>query len=224
VSTIRRRLGPLGLRQAAFALPLLPLVLWAGREAVALRSAIEANNALLANPTAVAVVNVSKVFDKLNESADWQVQLKQLTESLNEEFRSRTGDLERMREELKGLTDPAQRQALIDEAALKQLRLEEWRKLKQSEVDREQALMWQSMYRAIRREADAIAKAEGYQLVLVDDSRTEVRTSREVNAPMEVQARQQIAALRVLYADTGIDITDKVIVRINNASNAKVKP
>ena len=114
------------------------------------------------------------------------------------------------------MTDAGQRAALADDIAMKRLRLEEWARLKQGEVDRERSLMWQSMYRSIRDEARKVADSEGYQLVLVDDSQTEVRASREIKAPLEEQVKQQIASLRILYAAPSIDISDKVVVRINN--------
>jgi Skp family chaperone for outer membrane proteins len=77
------------------------------------------------------------------------------------------------------------------------------------------------MYRAIRDEARKVAESEGYQLVVVDDSQTEVRPSREVKAPLEEQVKQQIASLRMLYAAPTIDISDKVVVRINNLKSTR---
>jgi Skp family chaperone for outer membrane proteins len=197
-------------------LPCAALVAWLGSEVVSLRSTVEATMAVAANPTAVAMVNVEKVFDRLDESADWQIQIRQLASSVQEEGRARAADVERMRKELEPMAEGPDRQRLLDELALKQLRLEEWGRLKQLEIDRERSLMWQKMYRAVREEAAKVAESEGYQLVLVDDSGIEIRTSREVNAPLEIQAQQQIASLRVLYAASAIDITEKVVVRINN--------
>lgn len=197
-------------------LPCAALVAWLGAEVLSLRSAVQATMAVAANPTAVAMVNVEKVFDRLDESADWQIQIRQLASSVQEEGRARAADVERMRKELEPMAEGPDRQRLLDELALKQLRLEEWGRLKQLEIDRERSLMWQKMYRAVREEAAKVAESEGYQLVLVDDSGVEIRTSREINAPLEMQAQQQIASLRVLYAANAIDITEKVVVRINN--------
>ena len=187
------------------------------REAEARRVAAEAHAAAMAAPpVAVATVDVAKVFDKLNENADWQIQIRTLAASYTEELRARQSELEKLLKELEAMTDAGQRAALADDIAMKRLRLEEWARLKQGEVDRERSLMWQSMYRSIRDEARKVADSEGYQLVLVDDSQTEVRASREIKAPLEEQVKQQIASLRILYAAPSIDISDKVVVRINN--------
>jgi len=192
------------------------------REANARRIAAEAHAAALAAPpVSVATVDIARVFDKLNENADWQIQIRALIASYSEEMRSRQGELEKLLKELESLTEPGTRSALADEIAMKRLRLEEWAKLKQAEVDRERSLMWQSMYRAIREESRKVAEGEGYQLVFVDDSQTEIRPSREVKAPLEEQVKQQIGSLRILYAARSIDISDKVAVRINNLKSTR---
>ena len=209
------------MRNDRFILLLLAVVtvaaLATAREAEARRVAAEAHAAAMAAPpVAVATVDVAKVFDKLNENADWQIQIRTLAASYTEELRARQSELEKLLKELEAMTDAGQRAALADDIAMKRLRLEEWARLKQGEVDRERSLMWQSMYRSIRDEARKVADSEGYQLVLVDDSQTEVRASREIKAPLEEQVKQQIASLRILYAAPSIDISDKVVVRINN--------
>lgn len=192
------------------------------RGAEARRVAAEAHAAAMAAPpVAVATVDVAKVFDKLNENADWQIQIRTLATSYGEELRARQSELEKLLKELESLTDAARRNELADDIAMKRLRLEEWARLKQAEVDRERSLMWQSMYRSIREEAGKVAESEGYQLVVVDDSQTEVRPSREVKAPLEEQVKQQIASLRILYSAPTIDISDKVIVRINNLKSTR---
>lgn len=214
------------MRTDRFILLLLAVVtvaaLATAREAEARRVAAEAHAAAMAAPpVAVATVDVAKVFDKLNENADWQIQIRNLASSYGEELRARQAELEKLLKELEALTEPARRNELADDIAMKRLRLEEWARLKQGEVDRERSLMWQSMYRAIRDEARKVAEGEGYQLVIVDDSQTAVRASREVKAPLEEQVKQQIASLRILYAAPTIDISDKVVVRINNLKSTR---
>lgn len=214
------------MRHDRFAFLLLAAVavaaLATAREADARRVAAEAHAAALAAPpVSVATVDVAKVFDRLNENADWQIQIRTLAASYTEELRARQAELEKLLKELEGMTDAAKRSEFADEIAMKRLRLEEWARLKQGEMDRERSLMWQSMYRSIREESAKVAESEGYQLVLVDDSQTEVRASREVKAPLEEQVKQQIASLRILHSAPSIDISDKVVVRINNLKSTR---
>jgi Skp family chaperone for outer membrane proteins len=187
------------------------------REANARRVAAEAHAAALAAPpVAVATVDVAKVFEKLKENADWDILIRNLATSFTEELRARQTELEKLLKELEGITDAAKRSELADDIAMKRLRLEEWARLKQGELDRERSLKWQSMYRSIREESRKVAESEGYQLVLVDDSQTAVGAKTQVKASLEEQVVQQIASLRVLYAAPTVDISDKVVVRINN--------
>ena len=66
--------------------------------------------------------------------------------------------------------------------------------------------------------AKAQARAEGYdEIVLVDDSASEIRTENNAQVSLQAQVLQQISTRRVLFAKNTIDITDQVIVRMNNA-------
>ena len=89
--------------------------------------------------------------------------------------------------------------------------------MKAIEVDREQSLMWRSIYRNLRREAERVAEAEGFALVLVDDSAGEIRTQSGTQVPLQTQVLQQITNRRILFASNTTDISDQVIVRMNNA-------
>ena len=77
----------------------------------------------------------------------------------------------------------------------------------------------------MREGAKKLGETEGYQLVVIDDSKIEIQTQRAQNSPpLETQAKGQIAQLRVLYADRTIDVTDKLIVQLNNKRSSSVTP
>ena len=96
------------------------------------------------------------------------------------------------------------------------LELEEWGSLKQLELDRERALMWKSIYMSIRKQTTNLAEAEGWDIVLVNDSLGEVKLGNEMNVSREQQVISQILNRRMIYASTATDITEQLIVRINN--------
>jgi len=183
---------------------------------VSLREAVQANAAMAAPPTAVATVNVGKILTELSQSGSWQMQFNNLVNSIKAEGNKRQESLKEMRESADKLTDPTQRQQGLDAFALKQLQSEEWLKLRQVEVDRERSLMWKSLIRSAREESKNVAESEGYQLVLLDDTEAVIDADPKVNAPRETQVIQQISSIRVLYAAKTIDITEKVMVRIQN--------
>ena len=192
---------------AALALCALAIITY---ETVAVRG-------LFAPPTAVATIDISKVIDKLNEQAEWEIQISSLQAGIQEEAETRQSRLIERIQEVEKMEQGPEQDAAIDELELERRRLEEWARLKQMEVDRERSLMWQSIYRNIKAEAAKLAKSEGYELVLIDDSPGELIASRDANMPIEQQILTQIQARRVIYAANTIDITEKLVIRMNNA-------
>jgi Skp family chaperone for outer membrane proteins len=170
-----------------------------------------------ADPTPVAVVEVARVLDQIDEKSEWEIRIEALKASIQQEGSSRQQAMERRLEESENATSPEQRQQIRDEVALMQLRLEQWANMKAVEVDREQSLMWRSIYRNLRKEAERVAEAEGFALVLVDDSGGEIRTQSGTQVPLQTQVLQQITSRRILFAANMTDISDQVIVRMNNA-------
>lgn len=178
--------------------------------------------AMFAPPTAIGIVDMASVFDKLDESAEWDVKIKALEARAAEEMGRRRAELEALAKEVEALSDGAEKEAKLDSLRLKRLQIEQWAGFKELEVDRETSLKWQAVYRSVREGAKKLAEAEKYDLIVVDDSRVEIRTQRAQNAPsLTQQTQSQIAQLRVLYAGRTIDVTDKLIVQINNARSLK---
>ena len=178
--------------------------------------------AMFAPPSAIGIVDMATVFDKLEESAEWDVKIKALEARAGEEMGRRKADLDALAKELEALSDGAEKDAKLDSLRLKRLQAEQWAGFKELEVDRETSLKWQAVYRSVREGAKQLAEAEKYDLIVVDDSRVEIRTQRAQNAPsLTQQAQSQISQLRVLYAGRTVDVTDKLIVQINNARSLK---
>ena len=173
-----------------------------------------------ADPTPVAVVDVARVLEQIDERADWDVRIEALRGSIQREAGTRREAMDKRLKESEQAATPEDRQRIRDEVALMQLRLEQWGALKTAEVDREESLKWRSIYRNLRRESQRVAEAEGYEMVMVDDSGGDVQTMPQSKVPLQQQVLEQITNRRVLFAANAIDITDQVIVRMNNAANA----
>lgn len=171
-----------------------------------------------AGPT--AVVNVAKVFEEIEERLNWDIRIESLRASIESEARDRSQAMERRLKESEESTDPDARQKIRDEVALMQLRLEQWGNAKTREIDREESLKWRSIYRNLLRETERVADAEGIDIVLVDDSVGELRTENNAQVSLQAQVLQQVSNRRVLFAKETIDITDQVIIRMNNAVGA----
>ena len=50
----------------------------------------------------------------------------------------------------------------------------------------------------------------------MDDSSSELPLNREARVPAQVQLLEQIAARKILYINDALDITQDLIVRMNN--------
>lgn len=173
-------------------------------------------------PAAIATVDLVRVIDKLTERSDWEVQITALQKRIQDELTAKRKTVEDDAKKMEGAAE-AERSAIRDRLALEQLRMEQWAKIKQIELDRERALMWQSMYRNVRAESAKLAEAEGYDLVLVNDGVNDLQIQRDSKVSQEQQAQEQIVRRRVLYSAKNIDVTDKLILRMNNARSAASK-
>jgi Skp family chaperone for outer membrane proteins len=173
-------------------------------------------------PTRVATVDLVKVVERLTERSDWEVQITALGKKIQEEFSAKRKALEEMAKQMETAPE-AQRAGIRDRLAFEQLQFEQWERIKKVEIDRERALMWQSMYRNIRNESQKLADAEGWDLVLVHDGVSEIQLQRDSKTPLEQQAQEQIVRRRVLYAAKSTDVTDQLVVRMNNARTAAAK-
>jgi Skp family chaperone for outer membrane proteins len=89
-------------------------------------------------PTRVAVVDLVKVIERLDERADWEVQISALGKKIQEEFSARRKSLEALAATMESAPE-SERMALRDKVAFEQLQFEQWEAIKKIEVDRERA-------------------------------------------------------------------------------------
>jgi Skp family chaperone for outer membrane proteins len=188
--------------------------------AVAVASQQAGANARMAPaPTRVATVDLVKVIERLDERAEWEVQISSIGKKVQEEFAAKRKALEEMARQLESASE-AERPGIRDRLAFEQLQFEQWERIKKVEIARERALMWQSMYRNVRAESQKLADAEGWDVVMVNDGVTEVQLQRDAKVPLEQQAQEQIVRRRILFAARATDVTDQLVVRMNNARAA----
>lgn len=169
-------------------------------------------------PTRVATVDVLALIDKIDERAEWDMRIEALQAAINQEAQTRQAALERRLQESEASNDEGVRQTIRDEVALMQLQYQQWIRVKALELNREQELKWKSIYRNLSREADRIADTKGYELVLMNGTDANITIDPNLQIPPDQQALAQILNRRILHSSDFIDITDEVIVRMNNAT------
>lgn len=183
---------------------------------------------LAAAPSAVASIDIQKVLEKISARADTEVEISRLAAGFEKDISDRSKDLEARLKATESMTDPAQIQSARDALALENLQLREWTQLKGQELDRERALRFEALYREIRSEAQKLAQVEGYDYVLVNDGAADMKRDPRSKESYFEQVQQQIARRRVLVTSAKDDITDKLVLRMNNnraaATQAAPKP
>jgi len=170
--------------------------------------------------TRTATVNLGRVLERLQERQDFEMAVNAQSRQYQEELQARAKKLESTVKQLEAMPDTPERQAGTEAAVLEQLQMEQLGSMRMGQIDYERSLMWRSIYRNLRSEAAKLAEAEGYDYIVVDDGTDDITPNREVKQPQEAQVLQQLGNRRMLYANAAHDLTDKLIVRMNNARAA----
>jgi Skp family chaperone for outer membrane proteins len=178
-------------------------------------------------PATIATVQLSTVMDKLDQWADSLANLNAMGAKVRAEDAQRKEALTKLQTQLEDArkanpSAPPTREmtAMQEDLALKSLQYQAWSRFTLDQVDIEKALLLQDLYRNIKMAAAQMAGSNGYDLVLVDDAHSEIKTTTEARISREAQVYQQIVARRMLHANPALDITDELITRMNNAHKA----
>ncbi len=202
-----------------FSTSALALVIAAGLAATsitALSSRSAATATLAAPPTAVAIVDMQKA---INDSTE----IKARNEALKVRAEARMAELDKFKKDLKDLVDGAK---LLPEgspdavkaraeAVVKNATLEAQFQAYKQLTDIESGDILGDIHAKVIAAVDAIAKRDGYQLVLADDRAIVPPKGRPVE-----DVGNAINQRRVLFADPSIDITERVLTAMNNEYEA----
>lgn len=183
---------------------------------IGIAGAVTAQNALRAEPTAVAVVNIERAFDQLNEKVAVESDIRSRGEQLGQEEQQRRQAIRQLREDLdvlnEGTTAYRQKEEELSRAAIE---LQTWTQFQQQRLAREHVLQTERLYRQMMDAIAELAGDEGYDAVLFREGEINFQAEQ----PQELVA--QIQMRKVLYASDDIDITDQLIQRLNNAYEAR---
>ncbi|MEE2907584.1 MAG: OmpH family outer membrane protein [Planctomycetota bacterium] len=171
----------------------------------------------MASPTVVATVDINRVREGLTERVDAQAGLIALAQKIESENTERLGKIEELQTEITDTVDPDQRQELQEELDLNLVRAAAWWEYIKQQVDIEKSLLLQDLFQKISDAVAELAEVEGINLVLVSDAGRVVKTVSDAQVARELQVRQQISTRRIMYASSTIDITEQLIIRMNNS-------
>ena len=165
----------------------------------------------------VAAVRMESLFDQLAQRATAKVELNAMVEEIQKEQARRQEKILQLQTELENVVAPAKREELRDELTLEKLKAQFWLKEATAELEIERAIRVQDLYRSIKEAVAALAAAEGYDLIIVNDTIDIPPFVRESQLSPQLQVVQEITNRKILYLNLAIDITEDLIVRMNNA-------
>jgi len=196
------------------------------------------NNFGPARPTSVVSVNLAVLLEKLDQRSEADRRIEKMRSDLKDDSDKRQAELDTMKadakklqDELEAATDPKHRDELIDKlddlqgrGAEARLKYEAWYKIASAKLDIELSTAFQDIFRSIKLAASDLAKSNGYDVVFIDDSARELHVNPQANQPRIEQVQQQLADRRSLYVNPELDVTELLVVRMNNANKTAAKP
>ena len=175
----------------------------------------EAMRPLPTQPSVVGTVNLETLFNDLDEREVVDERVKGIATKLEEEANLLRENVQLLESDL-GLLSPGTPEHLETEESLvrESGRLKAFIDYAAVKLDRLESSYLRELYEKIKAGAGELAMEHGIDIVFVDDS--------IVDLPLEAQAKEmmrQISARRTLYTNEGIDVTEELMMRMNNEFN-----
>ena len=177
--------------------------------------AATANYALQAKPSAVAVIDVQKVFNDCKEKKEIDAKITSAAEQHTTKTQERDRKISQLQSDLE-LLDPgspawAQKVADIDRKVIEKEVETNYVKLK---LGRDQIVSYEGLYRNLRSACAEVGRTNGYDIILAKEP-SELLRSKSLQ-----QIVNQIGLRKVMWATEEMDITNQVIQHMNNLIDA----
>jgi Skp family chaperone for outer membrane proteins len=173
-----------------------------------------------ADPPIVAAVRIEPLFDGLQQRALAKTEIAALEADITAEGKRRQAIIVEMEQSLEDGVAANKREELSDEIALERLKLQFWSQQATAEFEVEKAIRLQHLYTSVKKAIEDMALAEGYDIVVLNDASMELPFERDARVPAQLQILEQIASRKLLYLKPALDVTDDLIMRMNNEFRA----
>ena len=172
-----------------------------------------------ARPTAVAVVDLGRVLERLDERPEREQELRAEIQRREAEAQTLLDQVQAARDALGAFEGMASNSPQVQEAAERFVELQAELRAKQeiarAVIEQKQKDLELQFFESIRQAVAEYAEREGYDIVMNDDSRRII--------PLQLNQQQTQAAIggrRLLYVADTVDITDEIATFMNNQFNA----
>ncbi len=171
---------------------------------------VNAQGVLNGEPTVVAVVDVSNLYDSLREKQQIDTELGMIRTRVTQESEDQQKDIAQKKQDLDMLvpgTPPyAEAQELYERAALD---YQVWAQYEQNKLSREAGIRIKKLQENLEKAIDTVAQAQNIDVVLYKQQSLRLGTN--------AQGRQQTANIEIVaWAGDSVDITDQVAQQMNN--------
>lgn len=172
-------------------------------------------------PTTLAIVDLQRLYNGLNELTDRNKDIDAKQKEFKEELEKLKKQAEEIETELKMTVDPKDTKTRTNkslEAVILRQSIQGKSELYTRVLDITSGDVIRDLYGKATEAIAALAKRDGIDLVMFDD--------RSIGLPERSgmkELNQVVANKRVLFASEGVDITDRLIVIMNNDYKAGVK-
>ncbi len=169
-----------------------------------------ADNTSAPPPTRLATINIVHVFDALNEKVAGDSEIEQLNKDLTDQRRKIEESIEKIKGEMKDYKAESPEFKDASERLLKKgMEVETFARFQQQKLLLERRIKTASLYRRINAAVEQYSKANGIALVLVTDDAdiAGARTTEELLSRITIR--------KVIYAHESLDISDKIIEKMN---------
>ncbi len=157
-----------------------------------------------ADPPAVGIVNLDRVFKAHKPFQDKLDALKQEAKDLDDKFKVRQAEFETVVKNLqKAAPGSPENQRLQQQAGKLQGELQQFAATERANLQKKEATLYIGFYKQIEPEISKVAKAKGLKLVLKDQE-SSLDENQGVNELLKALNRS------ILYQE-GLDITDDVV-------------
>jgi Skp family chaperone for outer membrane proteins len=168
-------------------------------------------NAAPGQPTVVRVFDVEKTFNTILVKKKGEDDLLKLAEDLDVEAKELEKKIKQLKTELEDHQPGSQKyKQLLDQFEQETQTYSAYVEFCRAKIDVHRGRMFKGLYLEIRKYIDQIAAENGYDLVMVDETKAEMRdgTAEEI--------QREISARRMAYAGPQLDITETLIERMNS--------
>jgi len=165
----------------------------------------------------VGVCDVVEVFNNYTRADDLTATLNKRRDALKAENEKRGQAIEALRLELDGLIMGSKKyEAQFSEMQRLTIERDAWMRFQEAMVMRDHHRLSRDMYDEIIKTIGEVAKQRGFHVVLH-------RPRADVQSKNTRELLQQIQARQVLYAADSVDLTDVVLMKLNEDYRARSK-